>query len=70
MKTYSGQAIFIAYGLVFSIPGICAVKMAKDAAVPILMIAIQPFKWMVKVICVVPWRLESMETGEISCGLR
>jgi len=55
MKTYSGQAIIIAYGVVLSIPGICAVKMAKDAAVPILQIAIQPFKWLVTLICVVPW---------------
>jgi len=41
--------------MLFSIHGICAIKMAKDAAVPILKIIVMPFKWIAMIIGVVPW---------------
>jgi len=45
------------YGLMFSISGICAIRMIKDNALGILKTVLIPFEIIFKVVAVIPWMM-------------
>jgi len=43
------------YGIILSISGICAIKIIKDSALPVLKWVLCPFEAIFNIVAVIPW---------------